>query len=111
MVEGINIIVISFFIYSFLGWICEIIYCSILDKKFQNRGFLYGPYCPIYGFGAMIILKVLIPFSAHPIFLFVMGMFVCSVLEYVTSYVMEKAFHLRWWDYSKHKFNIQVYYA
>lgn len=104
--DFINTTTIYFFIYAVLGWVCEIVYCSVLDKKFQNRGFLYGPYCPIYGFGALIIIRILLPFSNDPLYLFFTAIIACTVLEYITSWVMEKVFHLRWWDYSKNKFNI-----
>ena len=96
-----------FFIYSFIGYICEVIYCFILDKgKFQNRGFLYGPYCPIYGFGAIAIIVLLSKYEQYPIVLFVMGAIVASIIEYITSYLMEKIFNNKWWDYSNKKFNI-----
>lgn len=95
-----------FYIYSITGYICEVIYCSILDKKFRNRGFLYGPYCPIYGCGAILILFILNRYDDMPILLFLMGAIICSFLEYFTSFLMEKLFNNKWWDYSNYKFNI-----
>lgn len=95
-----------FFIYSFGGWICECIYCSIPAKKFINRGFLYGPYCPIYGFGALIVTVLLDGYLNNPVLVFFLGMLLTSLLEYVTSFVMEKLFNKKWWDYSHYKFNI-----
>ncbi|MEG0327226.1 MAG: putative ABC transporter permease [Erysipelothrix sp.] len=97
---------IYWLIYSFIGWILETIYCSIPAKKFVERGFLYGPLVPIYGFGAMTILFVLDPFLNNPLLVFLLGILLTSSLEYITSYIMEKAFDMRWWDYSKRKFNI-----
>lgn len=97
---------IYWLIYSFIGWILETIYCSIPAKKFVERGFLYGPLVPIYGFGAMTILFVLDPFLNNPLLVFILGIILTSSLEYITSYIMEKAFDMRWWDYSKRKFNI-----
>lgn len=79
---------------------------SIEAKKFINRGFLIGPYCPIYGWGAIIITLLLKKYTDDWIVLFFMSMITCGILEYATSYVMEKLFHARWWDYSKRKYNI-----
>ena len=97
---------IYFIIYSVIGWICEVIYCSIPEKKFINRGFLNGPLCPIYGFGALIVIFFLMPFKESVFLVFIFGLIFTSVLEYITSYAMEKLFHSKWWDYSNNKFNI-----
>lgn len=97
-----------FIIYSILGWICELVWCSIQEKRIvKNRGFLFGPYCPIYGIGALIILYFLGNYQNDILALFLISMIVCSILEYFTSYVMEKLFNERWWDYSNMKFNIE----
>lgn len=81
--------------------------CSLYRlKKFVNRGFLLGPYCPIYGSGAILITLLLNKYLDDPLTLFIMAILLCGVLEYLTSYVMEKVFHLRWWDYSQKKFNL-----
>ena len=96
--------ILYFFIYSMLGWVCECLYCGIGAKRFVNRGFLEGPYCPIYGWGALFVLYALRPFRDHIVLLFLAGMVGTSVLEYVTSYVMEKLFHSKWWDYSQRRF-------
>lgn len=93
-------------LYSFLGWICECAYVGIPRGHFINRGFFYGPYIPIYGFGSLIALYPLLPFQSYPIVIFFLGAILCSILEYVTSWVMEKLFHMRWWDYSSHKYNL-----
>ena len=95
-----------FIVYAFLGWVCEDIYCGIGKRKFINRGFLYGPYCPIYGFGALLVIYPLLMVSKHPIVVFIFGMVLTSILEYITSFVMEKLFATRWWDYSTYPFNI-----
>ena len=95
-----------FMIYSFIGWILEIIYTYFKEKKIINRGFLIGPYCPIYGTGCILIILLLKRYLSDPIVLFVMAIVICSLLEYITSYVMEKIFKARWWDYSDNKFNI-----
>ena len=97
---------ILFFIYSFLGWIMEVSLTLITDKKFVNRGFLLGPCCPIYGCGC-ILLNLLLPnYTNNVLVLFILTMFTCSLLEYITSFLMEKIFKLRWWDYSQMRFNI-----
>lgn len=79
---------------------------SIEAKKFINRGFMIGPYCPIYGWGAIAITILLHRYIDDWIVLFLMSIITCGILEYATSYVMEKLFHARWWDYSRRKYNI-----
>ena len=89
-----------FILYAFLGWVCEDLYCGIPTKKFINRGFFYGPYCPIYGVGALLVLYPLLFVKDYPILVFVLGVIITSALEYITSWVMEILFKTRWWDYS-----------
>ncbi len=98
--------VFCFFVYAFLGYLCEVVYCSIGQRKLVNRGYLYMPICPIYGFGAVIILLAMLPISKMWYLVFLLGILLTSTLEYLTSYVMELIFHMRWWDYSKRKCNI-----
>lgn len=95
-----------FFIYANLGWLMEVIVGWVYRKKIVNRGFLIGPYCPIYGFGGTIITLALSDYSNNPIVLFCVAIVICGLLEYLTSYIMEKIFKARWWDYSQKKFNI-----
>ena len=95
-----------FMLYSFFGWVIEMIVCTIADKKVVNRGFLIGPYCPIYGCGCLLIIFLLRKYYNDGLVLFIMSVLLCSVLEYFTSYIMEKLFNARWWDYSDRKFNI-----
>lgn len=102
----IRIYFLLFIIYAVMGWCLEVIGKLIETRKFVNRGFLIGPYCPIYGYGAILITFLLKKYTDDPIALFIMAILVCGVLEYLTSYFMEKIFHLRWWDYSQKKFNI-----
>lgn len=95
-----------FMIYSVAGWVLEVT-CKLIEyKRFINRGFLIGPYCPIYGWGAVAITFLLYRYSYDPLILFFMTLLTCSILEYATSWVMEKLFKARWWDYSKRKFNV-----
>ncbi len=95
-----------FIIYSFGGWLIEEVNCSIREKKIVNRGFLIGPVCPIYGVGAVVMTKFLTKYYNDPFVLFCMAIIACGFVEYMTSYIMEKIFKARWWDYSKRKFNL-----
>lgn len=95
-----------FIIYSMLGWITEVTYVYIVDKTLVNRGFLIGPYIPIYGTCALIITLLLNPFKKSPILLIILSMLICSLTEYITSFLQEKIFNARWWDYSNKKFNL-----
>lgn len=104
--EKLMYLFLYFIIYSFLGFIAETIYVGVKSKKIQNRGFLVGPILPIYGFGSIIITLFLSPYKNNFLILFGMSIIICSVLEYITSYVLEKIFNARWWDYSKNKYNI-----
>ena len=106
MLTQIKMYFLLFLIYSCMGWIMEVINSIIMQKKFVNRGFLIGPYCPIYGCGAILITLLLNKYLDNPATLFIMAVLLCGTLEYLISYIMEKIFHLRWWDYSKDKFNI-----
>ena len=99
-------IYLLFWIFAILGWFMEVIVCSISDGKFSNRGFLIGPYCPIYGFGGILML-LFKDFKDNPVICFLLCMISCSILEYLTSYIMELMFKVRWWDYSNDKFNIK----
>lgn len=103
---NIYIIILLFFIYSFLGYILEVIYCSYLEKKFVNRGFLLGPICPIYGVGSLLIIRALSMYKQSFIIVFVMSLFITSLLEYFISHLLEKVFHNSWWDYSYKKYNL-----
>ncbi len=96
-----------FIIYSILGWLMETCLCSFKQKKIVNRGFLIGPYCPIYGWGALIIILTLTKYKNDPFIIFGMALLICSILEYFTSWLMEKFFNARWWDYSTQKFNLE----
>ena len=104
--KEVCILFLLFMMYAFLGWSLEVICKLIEKKKFVNRGFLVGPICPIYGFGAISITVLLDKYKDDVIILFIMAMVIASVLEYFTSYIMEKLFNARWWDYSTRKFNI-----
>ena len=97
---------LAFMLYSFLGWCIEVILSLIREKKFVDRGFLLGPYCPIYGYGMLLIAFLLRKYTDNVLVLFILSMVLCLTLEYLTSYFMELIFKARWWDYSNKKYNI-----
>lgn len=108
MLDKICYIFLLFIIYSFVGYIAEIISCSINSKKLVlNRGFFLGPYLPIYGICCLLMGSFIIRYKSDLITVFVMSAFVCTTVEYITSYVLEKIFKARWWDYSDRRFNIE----
>ena len=94
-------------LYSFAGWCGEMVYCSLGQRRLcEKRGFLNGPICPIYGHGALLVLVVLDGGCRNPLATFFFGAVLTSAVEYITSFVMEKLFHMRWWDYSGIRFNL-----
>ena len=100
-------ILIYFITYSFLGWIMESIFRSVCEKKLINTGFLRGPFCPIYGIGAIIMLLFLKSFSNNLLLLFFISVIVLTLWEYLVGILLEKLFHTKYWDYSDNKFNFQ----
>lgn len=99
--------VLYFFYYSALGWAFESTYCSIGERKLINRGFLTGPMCPIYGTGATVMAVFLYnPFKDKPMVVFLLGMVLCDIVEYMTSLIMEKLFNARWWNYDGELLNL-----
>lgn len=104
----VEVYILLFFIYSILGWFIEVVrlYLNPKIRRLINRGFLIGPYLPIYGFGVLAITILLGKYENDIPALFWLSMITCGIIEYITSYIMEKLFNARWWDYSKRKFNI-----
>ncbi|MPM86724.1 hypothetical protein SDC9_133815 [bioreactor metagenome] len=96
-----------FITYSVLGWAYESAVCSIYERKLVNRGFLNGPLCSVYGFGALASILVLDQKTDNVIILFFAGMLLTCTVEYITAVLLEKLFNARWWDYSKYRFNFQ----
>lgn len=98
-----------FIIYAMAGWVIEVIFHIFTLKKFINRGFLFGPICPIYGCGAVLMVLLLTPLKENILYLFLGGTILATVLEYITGYILEMVFNTRWWDYSEERFNIKGY--
>jgi len=93
--------------YSFLGWAYESVLRSVLKKRLVNSGFLTGPICPIYGFGALSVILVLYQRVDNIALIFLFSMILTSAIEYITAVLLEKLFHAKWWDYSQLRFNFQ----
>lgn len=98
-----------FIIYAFIGWGVEVVYAGVNKGVFVNRGFLYGPYCPIYGCGVIVVVLLLYPIKENWIMLFLGSFLLTTFLEYITGFILEKLFHNKWWDYSNLPFNIHGY--
>lgn len=105
MHEALTIIT-YFIIYSFIGWILESTYKSVIQKRLVNSGFLHGPLCPIYGYGALIMYLSLRHLTQNMFILFFFGLIVLSVFEYVVGWLLEVIFKTKYWDYSKKFLNI-----
>lgn len=98
-----------FLIYGFLGWCMEVIYNTAKTGKFINPGFLSGPICPIYGFGALLVLQITEPFQDNVWLLFLVAIILTSGLELIAGFLMKLLFNQRWWDYRQYPFNIGGY--
>lgn len=98
-----------FFVYAVLGWIVEVVFHVVTIGSFTNRGFLKGPYCPIYGFGKIFILYLLNPYIGNLPILFILSMAITTLIELIAGYILEHFLHKRWWDYSDLPFNYRGY--
>ncbi len=96
-----------FYFYSFFGWCFESTYVSLKRKRLTNRGFMRGPFLPLYGSGAIMMLVVSMPFQDNLLLVYIAGFLGATALEYVTGVIMEKLFGVRYWDYSDKPFNFQ----
>lgn len=96
-----------FYFYCFVGWCIESAYVSVRTRKLTNRGFMRGPFLPLYGSGAIMMLVVSMPFQDNIFLVYVAGCVGATILEYVTGVTMEALFKVRYWDYSRNKFNFQ----
>ncbi len=105
----IEILVYGFLIFiscSFIGYFIEVFWIYLTTKKLVNRGFLCGPVIPVYGFGALLILILLLRYHNDPVVVFIFGIIITSSLEYFTSFLLEKIFHNKWWDYTDKPYNL-----
>lgn len=107
--------ILYFFLFAILGWCMETFYSFIVLGHFTNRGFLYGPLCPIYGYGSLILIIFLGKYRHNGLKLFTYSAVIFSVFEYLVSYVLEVLFHSYWWDYTNDFFNlngrISIFYS
>lgn len=98
-------VILWFLVYSVMGWVVESIYMSLCNRRLTNRGFATGPFCPIYGVGALTVFFILRPYSDDPFRLFWMGMLLATTIEFVTALIMNRVFGEIWWDYKEKPFN------
>ena len=101
--------ILYFFIYGFLGWCTEVAFAAFKERRFVNRGFLYGPICPVYGIGVSLVILLLRPFASSLPLLYLTSTIVVTALEWLTGFLLEKLFHSRWWDYSDMPLNLNGY--
>lgn len=102
----ISLLFLYFVIYAFLGWILETVYCSVRERRFVARGFLYGPVCPIYGVGVLMMLCWFAPFTGQPLLFYAVATVCMSAWEYLVAWILETTTHIKYWDYSTRKFNL-----
>ena len=106
---GLYEVLLSFFVYAFLGWCAEVAFAAVKTGKFVNRGFLNGPLCPIYGVGVVLVVLLLMPVHQNLVLLYVASTVLVTVLEGLTGFFMDKIFHHKWWDYTDQPLNIGGY--
>ena len=106
---GLYEVLLSFFVYAFLGWCTEVAFAAVKTGKFVNRGFLNGPLCPIYGVGVVLVVLLLMPVHQNLVLLYVASTVLVTVLEGLTGFFMDKIFHHKWWDYTDQPLNIGGY--
>ena len=99
-------LILLFMIYSFFGWLMEVIFKLVQNKKLVNRGFLVGPICPIYGVCALIMYGVFSNINYNVFTVFIVSIIMCALIEYFVSWLLEYLFNARWWDYSHKRFNL-----
>lgn len=98
-----------FFIYAFLGWCTEVAFAAFKEHRFVNRGFLNGPICPVYGFGVVAVIHFLTPLRHNLLLLYLGSTVLVTAIEWLTGFILEKAFHNKWWDYSNMPLNLNGY--
>ncbi|KUK10184.1 MAG: hypothetical protein XD50_1550 [Clostridia bacterium 41_269] len=116
MSQNLDSLILLFVIYSFLGWTIETFFKSVRAKRFINSGFLSGPFCPVYGFGALLVLQSrqlvdgaasIVDPTTRTVVSIILAIMGTSTLEYLTGMLLEKIFNRKWWDYSRERFNLQ----
>ena len=104
---GFSVFLLYLAVYSFLGWIAEVVYVFATTRHLQNRGFLTSPFLPIYGVGAILLILAVLPYVDNPFVVFIACVVITSALEFFTHLVLDKVFHIKLWDYSNRPFNLQ----
>ncbi|MFV0401374.1 MAG: putative ABC transporter permease [Oscillospiraceae bacterium] len=99
--------VLLFWIFSIIGWLVQMLYNLIRNKKYVNSGFLRGPYCPVFGFAGLLLVAVLTPLEAYPWLVFLLALVLSAVIEFGTNWLLEKVTGVRWWDYTGQKFQFK----
>ena len=99
-------LILYFFFYAFVGWVMETCYCSFLQRKYVARGFLYGPICPIYGVGVLLMILFFKPLTGNPVLFYITAVVVMSAWEYLVGWFLETTTHVKYWDYSHIKYNL-----
>ena len=111
----IQLLILYFFLFAFLGWVMETLYAIYNLGHFVKRGFLYGPICPIYGYGALMLIIFFNKYKKHNFKLFIYSAVVFSAFEYFVSYILDAMFAMHWWDYTNEFFNlngrISIFYS
>lgn len=102
----LSLLFLYFIIYAFLGWVMETCYCSILERRFVARGFLYGPLCPIYGIGVLMMICWFAPLTGNPVLFYVVATLCMSAWEYLVGWFLESTTHIKYWDYSHQRFHL-----
>ena len=100
-------LILYFVVYSFIGWVWEVLYIRVTEHRWSNQGFLAGPYLPIYGFGALMAIIFIAPLPIDTFWKFVLCGVLATIAEYITHFLLEKLFGVRLWDYSKFPLNIR----
>lgn len=103
----LNELFLYFMLYSFLGWLMETCYCSVVEKRLVPRGFLYGPICPIYGTGVLLMILFFTPLKGFLPLFYSVAVVVMSAWEYFVAWLLETTTHVKYWDYSRFRFNIK----
>jgi len=101
-----SLVILYLSCYSFLGWIAEVLYVFVTTRHLQNRGFLTGPFLPIYGVGAIALLLLVYPYVDNPFLVLLSSVAITSVLEFFTHLFLDRVFHIKLWDYSSERFNL-----